>query len=114
MRNILVIGASGDIGKAIVKQMAEADDHASFILHYNQNKGAIHECVQSLRDDAVLQVIQADLTTQEGAASLIEQIHFPIKEADRKSTRLNSSHVSNSYAVFCLKKKTQNTTHVSK
>src|SRR5712692_11041148 len=24
---------------------------------------------------------------------------------DRKSTRLNSSHSSNSYAVFCLKKK---------
>src|SRR5690349_22552164 len=24
---------------------------------------------------------------------------------DRKSTRLNSSHVENSYAVFCLKKK---------
>src|SRR5438309_8881958 len=28
--------------------------------------------------------------------------------ADRKSTRLNSSHSSISYAVFCLKKKTQN------
>src|SRR5690606_39769403 len=26
------------------------------------------------------------------------------KEIDRKSTRLNSSHVKNSYAVFCLKK----------
>src|SRR5438874_7483428 len=26
-------------------------------------------------------------------------------EADRKSTRLNSSHVEISYAVFCLKKK---------
>src|SRR5690606_40319454 len=26
--------------------------------------------------------------------------------ADRKSTRLNSSHVKISYAVFCLKKKT--------
>src|SRR5690348_17543854 len=26
--------------------------------------------------------------------------------ADRKSTRLNSSHPSTSYAVFCLKKKT--------
>src|SRR5436309_8728828 len=25
--------------------------------------------------------------------------------SDRKSTRLNSSHVKNSYAVFCLKKK---------
>src|SRR5207249_7929019 len=28
-------------------------------------------------------------------------------EKDRKSTRLNSSHVSISYAVFCLKKKKQ-------
>src|SRR5207253_6660560 len=27
---------------------------------------------------------------------------------DRKSTRLNSSHVAISYAVFCLKKKTKN------
>src|SRR5437868_6606062 len=30
---------------------------------------------------------------------------------DRKSTRLNSSHVSISYAVFCLKKKKKNTKH---
>src|SRR5207249_10843808 len=29
--------------------------------------------------------------------------------ADRKSTRLNSSHVSISYAVFCLKKKKKKT-----
>src|SRR5699024_11799564 len=29
---------------------------------------------------------------------------------DRKSTRLNSSHVSISYAVFCLKKKNTTTT----
>src|SRR5438477_8231021 len=28
-----------------------------------------------------------------------------LKETDRKSTRLNSSHMSISYAVFCLKKK---------
>src|SRR5207249_6570753 len=28
--------------------------------------------------------------------------------SDRKSTRLNSSHVSISYAVFCLKKKIKN------
>src|SRR3712207_5613149 len=30
-----------------------------------------------------------------------------IKAADRKSTRLNSSHANISYAVFCLKKKTK-------
>src|SRR3989442_6296163 len=30
---------------------------------------------------------------------------------DRKSTRLNSSHVRISYAVFCLKKKNKHYTH---
>src|SRR5438874_3267794 len=29
----------------------------------------------------------------------------PAQDRDRKSTRLNSSHVEISYAVFCLKKK---------
>src|SRR5207253_3959293 len=37
---------------------------------------------------------------RQGRISLAE-----IKDADRKSTRLNSSHVAISYAVFCLKKK---------
>src|SRR3712207_8269704 len=32
----------------------------------------------------------------------------PIVKADRKSTRLNSSHANISYAVFCLKKKKHN------
>src|SRR5690606_40854124 len=31
---------------------------------------------------------------------------------DRKSTRLNSSHVKISYAVFCLKKKTHTYKHI--
>src|SRR3712207_7379041 len=31
--------------------------------------------------------------------------------ADRKSTRLNSSHANISYAVFCLKKKKNNTSY---
>src|SRR5699024_11854069 len=32
---------------------------------------------------------------------------------DRKSTRLNSSHVSISYAVFCLKKKINSHIHLT-
>src|SRR5256885_11664738 len=32
----------------------------------------------------------------------------PRRAADRKSTRLNSSHLVISYAVFCLKKKKNN------
>src|SRR3712207_7084316 len=33
------------------------------------------------------------------------QVHPLVCHADRKSTRLNSSHANISYAVFCLKKK---------
>src|SRR5690349_23709602 len=35
----------------------------------------------------------------------------PARIQDRKSTRLNSSHVEISYAVFCLKKKKLNYQH---
>src|SRR5436309_7435286 len=35
--------------------------------------------------------------------------HDAAHQLDRKSTRLNSSHVKISYAVFCLKKKITNT-----
>src|SRR5437870_9890529 len=37
-------------------------------------------------------------------------VRFQDGEPDRKSTRLNSSHVAISYAVFCLKKKKRQTT----
>src|SRR3989442_6113812 len=42
-----------------------------------------------------------------GPLDLVErQGHVPAEaQVDRKSTRLNSSHVRISYAVFCLKKK---------
>src|SRR5438309_5807436 len=46
------------------------------------------------RDDDVLQIVLRD----ERAA---------LENIDRKSTRLNSSHSSISYAVFCLKKKSR-------
>src|SRR5438477_9847468 len=42
------------------------------------------------------------LASREGRT--IDPGHSPAKP-DRKSTRLNSSHMSISYAVFCLKKK---------
>src|SRR5439155_27364787 len=34
-------------------------------------------------------------------------VHASVAWSDRKSTRLNSSHVAISYAVFCLKKKNE-------
>src|SRR5690606_42153613 len=35
----------------------------------------------------------------------VEKAWWYMRKKDRKSTRLNSSHVKISYAVFCLKKK---------
>src|SRR5207249_8413117 len=40
-----------------------------------------------------------------GAVGLLRRGGGQREDRDRKSTRLNSSHVSISYAVFCLKKK---------
>src|SRR6266496_4942795 len=37
--------------------------------------------------------------------SHVDEVAAALGEEDRKSTRLNSSHVEISYAVFCLKKK---------
>src|SRR5690625_6924427 len=46
------------------------------------------------------------LTKEAGYSSLNEEYEKLVGKTDRKSTRLNSSHVAISYAVFCLKKKT--------
>src|SRR3712207_8363134 len=43
-----------------------------------------------------------------------ERVQVPrLLDADRKSTRLNSSHANISYAVFCLKKKKKTTPFLS-
>src|SRR5437667_2488698 len=47
-----------------------------------------------------------DKETLNHLLKLIEQfVQERLKLEDRKSTRLNSSHITISYAVFCLKKK---------
>src|SRR5437773_4654749 len=45
-----------------------------------------------------------------GAADVLGRHRFRPRRgtSDRKSTRLNSSHITISYAVFCLKKKKKN------
>src|SRR5690242_21905197 len=57
-------------------------------------------------DQAVL-----DIGVERGVLDLVDLIEGDQRAQlalgqDRKSTRLNSSHMSISYAVFCLKKKT--------
>src|SRR5699024_11386854 len=49
------------------------------------------------------------LSRQRGTTRQVAHEEAFSRGTDRKSTRLNSSHVSISYAVFCLKKKKKNT-----
>src|SRR5690625_6122859 len=74
-----------------------------------------HELVKEENDDELLKELN------QGVLSLYEDINAYELEhllnepydanKDRKSTRLNSSHVAISYAVFCLKKKKKNDVH---
>src|SRR3712207_6908228 len=48
-----------------------------------------------------------------GEAHLLGLREYAQRELDRKSTRLNSSHANISYAVFCLKKKKNDTIQLS-
>src|SRR5690625_5953879 len=65
--------------------------------------------------DRVVVAIGSDIKVSILTASLLLQLRVPVvwakaddEQQDRKSTRLNSSHVAISYAVFCLKKKRVN------
>src|SRR5690348_17597605 len=44
---------------------------------------------------------------------IADELRLMLTPPDRKSTRLNSSHPSISYAVFCLKKKKTNTLYTN-
>src|SRR5690625_6842858 len=74
--------------------------------------GMIHRCFRHPEDSKGLGslvlvdgafVVTADLAHTWGAMQDLMALDTPLQ--DRKSTRLNSSHVAISYAVFCLKKK---------
>src|SRR4051812_49961569 len=54
------------------------------------------------RDDQALVAVDP---TQRIDRALVDDDGQLTIDSDRKSTRLNSSHMSISYAVFCLKKK---------
>src|SRR2546426_8982375 len=84
------------------------DGHA--FLADAAGRGAACLVVHALHDDApanVPLVLVEDTTKALGLLAAYHRARFSIP-VDRKSTRLNSSHLVISYAVFCLKKKKKN------
>src|SRR5690606_42094885 len=68
---------------------------SSDLTEIHRSAGVEHEATPEVRIGLELFDVEAI------AASVSAPVHPP---QDRKSTRLNSSHVKTSYAVFCLKK----------
>src|SRR5690554_7116826 len=60
----------------------------------NNNLDWIHELVKDSKVVAIGEI---------GLDYYWDKTHMELQKEDRKSTRLNSSHVRISYAVFCLK-----------
>src|SRR5690625_4586727 len=110
---ILTPGSEGMKG-AIKKAEDLRTEHGYFMPQQFDNAAnpEVHarttgaEIVEQMKDgvDAFISGIGTGGTIT-GAGKVLKE-NFP-KVKDRKSTRLNSSHVAISYAVFCLKKTTE-------
>src|SRR5689334_23980852 len=61
--------------------------------------------IRSIGRNGLRRVYAGDVIERLSLIALGRAAGFSLEEVDRKSTRLNSSHSSISYAVFCLKKK---------
>src|SRR6266699_6898411 len=93
-----VTGGAGFIGSNFVRWEIASDPSVEVTtldaLIYAGNLANL----EPVRAEARHRFVHGDVADRDGVFRLLE----------RKSTRLNSSHVRISYAVFCLKKKKQN------
>src|SRR5690625_5811650 len=105
-------GGAGEVAKLgqspALDRLAIADDRDPItqgldlgedVAGQEHRPAALTLCLDAVVEDGFHQRV-------EPGGGLVEQKQLHIGgERDRKSTRLNSSHVATSYAVFCLKKK---------
>src|SRR3712207_7968248 len=80
-----------------VQRLREGNDHGTLLHEHRVERfdGELYTRLRSVRRE----LGDALLHHNPGG------FEIPLRRRDRKSTRLNSSHVNISYAVFCLKKK---------
>ncbi|ASN05673.1 elongation factor P 5-aminopentanone reductase [Virgibacillus necropolis] len=75
-KNVLIIGASGDIGLAIAKQLAS--DGYSLLLHFNKNNDGFKSIRGTINEECILTEIKADLSHADGIKYLLSQLVFPV------------------------------------
>src|SRR5947199_4976492 len=70
------------------------------------------DALEVLAKQGKLPLRSYEMVTDDSASLAYFYARGPQKGLDRKSTRLNSSHLGISYAVFCLKKKKKTTNYI--
>src|SRR5690625_6571183 len=80
--------------------MGELSNFGSLTDHFSKNGFKVYAPKIPIYEFSILKTNVSNI-----AKSISEFLEEVVKEPDRKSTRLNSSHVASSYAVFCLNKK---------
>src|SRR3712207_6913423 len=106
---VAISGTSQPIVERIFKAIGREDLIEA--PQFRDNRTRLHNADEL---DAIISKWMINHTQQEAIDRFLEceatiAPVYNISDIDRKSTRLNSSHANISYAVFCLKKKTQHT-----
>src|SRR3712207_2220639 len=103
--------------RAIAATCAEHDIktyHTVNTIIYGQDIATMHEIVDAAKEADITAVIASDVAVMAYCNEVGVEVHLSTQlnitnidalKLDRKSTRLNSSHATISYAVFCLKKR---------
>lgn len=75
-KNVLILGASGDIGNAIAVELSSQG--YNLILHYHKNKHTIDKLHYVLREDAILQTVQANLANRDAVHEFCETVAYHV------------------------------------
>src|SRR5690625_6829896 len=91
-----------EVATKLYDLLKRKEDAEQSLNHYMQSKAQIEKLrEQSSFINSLINQIEHVQKKVQSARHQMEKT----QNIDRKSTRLNSSHVAISYAVFCLKKK---------
>src|SRR5256885_3788966 len=105
-KRVLVTGASSGLGENFARLAAGCK---AKVVIGARRKARLDKLAQELEKlgSPQVTVLEMDVASEQSIDDAFAEIDASgtILDVDRKSTRLNSSHLVISYAVFCLKKK---------
>src|SRR5699024_11410743 len=98
---LLDMGFIPDV-KRVIRLTPSHEQRQTLLLSATFSQDIMNFASHWTKDAVVVEVAPDHVTTE----TVEQKVYIAeTEQKDRKSTRLNSSHVSISYAVFCLKKK---------